>query len=162
MTQRQHNYLMKLWTLIVKLRDGYKCAVCGSIKNLNTHHIVDKRFYPLRYDPKNGITLCALHHKLDKLSIHNNPFFINQYFIYNSKNVPDKIDKKYLLDKTIDKYSTNTTSLDYWLELLKKAHDKIGKIEISIGVIPVVNICMQIDYLLIKLQKTIKPIKEKK
>ena len=78
---------LKLWTDIVKLRDG-KCLLCG-IKNgelnknskpawLNAHHIEDKMNYSTRFDPINGIAVCPGCHRFCKDSAHRSPvWFLN-------------------------------------------------------------------------------------
>ena len=44
-------------------RDGYKCAECGTNKNLCAHHIKPRSEYPnLIYDMENIITLCKSCH----------------------------------------------------------------------------------------------------
>jgi len=52
----------KRWRLGVMNRDGFKCANCGSKKQLVAHHIVHwsdtEADSPLRFDKSNGITLC--------------------------------------------------------------------------------------------------------
>jgi hypothetical protein len=60
----------KLWASIVKERDG-KCIYCGSTRNLNAHHIFTKaRHGNLRWEPDNGVTLCAGCHTF---GVHINP-----------------------------------------------------------------------------------------
>lgn len=55
----------KEWMNSVKKRDNWKCRIrnkdcCGK---LESHHILPWRDFPeLRYDIKNGITLCIKHH----------------------------------------------------------------------------------------------------
>lgn len=45
------------WAHAVKTRDGYRCRVCGTIHDLQAHHIRPG------YDLDAGITLCRAHHK---------------------------------------------------------------------------------------------------
>lgn len=46
-------------------RDGRKCKICSSSKELEVHHIFDRRFLPdeLKYVPENGISLCNPCHR---------------------------------------------------------------------------------------------------
>ena len=68
------NKCFRLWSELVRRRAGSRCEVCGSTKWLNAHHIVGKRYKPLRFALNNGISLCADHHKLKVgLSAHENP-----------------------------------------------------------------------------------------
>ena len=52
----------KEWRFNVMKRDGFRCVTCGSANNLVAHHVVkwsDTAIGdPLRFDVKNGITLC--------------------------------------------------------------------------------------------------------
>ena len=73
----------KLWSKIV--RQGGVCAICGSQKHLNAHHIISRRFTPLRWDLKNGVCLCVLHHKFSKDAVHNNPLTIIDWFKDNTE-----------------------------------------------------------------------------
>lgn len=62
------------WSLKVKERDGFKCAYCGRIDTLNSHHIFSRRHEGLRWDIDNGITLCAGHHNFStQFSAHKTP-----------------------------------------------------------------------------------------
>ncbi len=75
---------LKSWSKLVRERDGNKCVVCGSDKNLNVHHILDKRFYKehsLNVDV--GVSLCVLHHKYSKLSAHTNVLWFSLWLEEN-------------------------------------------------------------------------------
>lgn len=64
----------KLWSEIVKKHWDNKCAICGATDNLNSHHIITRSEKNLRWDVRNGICLCTLHHTLSaKLSAHKTP-----------------------------------------------------------------------------------------
>lgn len=53
----------KQWRKGVYERDGYKCQVCGTGKDLQAHHKESwKNNKDLRYDVSNGITLCRRCH----------------------------------------------------------------------------------------------------
>lgn len=56
------------WRLEVLVRDNNQCQFCGAKKNLTAHHIVAASVDPdLRYEPRNGITLCRpCHRALDR------------------------------------------------------------------------------------------------
>jgi len=52
---------LKRWRYDVYLRDGFACCHCGDDKggNLNAHHIRSFANHPdLRFDVRNGVTLC--------------------------------------------------------------------------------------------------------
>jgi len=72
-TKKPSKKLDKIWADEVKRIDNYKCAICGSIKTLNSHHILPKHGYKeLRHNLKNGITLCVTCHKFGKNAAHKN------------------------------------------------------------------------------------------
>lgn len=56
------------WRTAVLDRDDKCCQFCGSRKNLTAHHIVSAMIDPeLRYEVRNGITLCRnCHNALEK------------------------------------------------------------------------------------------------
>ena len=62
-------YWLRRWSLAVRLRDDFTCAVCGERfktgKNaVQAHHIKAKYLYPeLAYTLANGISVCAKHHQ---------------------------------------------------------------------------------------------------
>jgi len=58
-TSSKYKLLLINWSKLVKIRDNYKCQICGSTKNLESHHIIYKKNYPLlSFNINNGITLC--------------------------------------------------------------------------------------------------------
>jgi 5-methylcytosine-specific restriction endonuclease McrA len=64
----------KEWRLSVFKRDKFKCVWCGSRKQLQADHIKQFAFYPaLRFDVKNGRTLCEPCHRKTPTWGNNNP-----------------------------------------------------------------------------------------
>lgn len=55
------------WSESVRNRAGNKCEVCGSTNHVQAHHIVDRSIWQLRHDLTNGICVCVLHHKYNRL-----------------------------------------------------------------------------------------------
>lgn len=52
-------YEAKQWSQMVKERDGWKCVKCGSVNDLQSHHIKRWRANKAhRFDISNGMTLC--------------------------------------------------------------------------------------------------------
>lgn len=45
-----------------KVRDGYRCQICGSKNHAEGHHIIDHQFNGAG-NVDNIITLCSKHHK---------------------------------------------------------------------------------------------------
>lgn len=62
------------WSKMVRASFGDACAVCGSTRFVQAHHIIPKERFPAyALEPDNGIALCAKHHKFGSLSFHRNP-----------------------------------------------------------------------------------------
>jgi len=51
-----------LWAELVKLRAGGECERCGKTEYLQSHHIIPRTNWNLRFDEKNGVALCRRHH----------------------------------------------------------------------------------------------------
>lgn len=52
------------WRATVKARDHNRCLDCGATADLEAHHIVPwARSAALRFEPLNGVTLCAPCHR---------------------------------------------------------------------------------------------------
>lgn len=63
----RHSAELKRWRYDVYSRDAFTCMHCGDDRggNLNAHHIFPFAEYPeLRFDVRNGITLCDVCHEL--------------------------------------------------------------------------------------------------
>lgn len=52
----------ELWSKLVKKRAGNQCERCGTLKELQSHHIIPRIHFILRHDPVNGVCLCKRHH----------------------------------------------------------------------------------------------------
>jgi hypothetical protein len=65
----------KDWIKEVLIRDGYKCQECASEYKLVAHHIVEwDDNKELRFDIKNGLTLCRSCHMKHHYSLHEKGF----------------------------------------------------------------------------------------
>lgn len=62
-------------------RAGHKCEWCSiDGKGLNCHHIIDKRYKPLRTSDHNSVILCPKCHKFHiGLAAHNNPIRMSEW-----------------------------------------------------------------------------------
>lgn len=78
------------WSKLVKLKSGNKCAVCGSVKALNSHHIYSRAKMSLRWSTENGICLCVGHHIGVKFSAHKTPTEFTEWL--NEKFGPEFMD----------------------------------------------------------------------
>lgn len=63
--QQRNSPEYREWRKTVFVRDNFTCQICGAVGGtLNAHHIMPFARYPaLRYEPKNGITLCEKCHR---------------------------------------------------------------------------------------------------
>ena len=55
-----HRTLDKLWSEAVKAR-SHRCEYCGA-GNVSAHHIIGRTHLGLRWDVRNGVSLCQKHH----------------------------------------------------------------------------------------------------
>jgi predicted restriction endonuclease len=79
MKKATDKYLLKLWAEQVKERAEHRCEYPDCKVNysqVHAHHIFSRRHASLRYDIKNGISLCPSHHTLGLFSAHKDPAFI--------------------------------------------------------------------------------------
>jgi hypothetical protein len=91
------------WSKAVKVRDGEVCQMCGSVSGLNSHHIIGRISYSLRFDLRNGITLCSSCHKFSRNSAHNNPvYFIDWYKSRYPEDYEYLLTKKNIIAKYLD------------------------------------------------------------
>jgi hypothetical protein len=64
----------KLWRELVVLYWKSRCAICGAVENIQAHHMIPREMYSHRHIVRNGIILCASHHKYSfELSPHKAP-----------------------------------------------------------------------------------------
>jgi hypothetical protein len=70
----QNKLLDTLWSKAVKILDNNKCVHCGSSEHLNSHHIIGRRNFAVRWEVINGVTLCPKCHVYSsKFSAHQTP-----------------------------------------------------------------------------------------
>lgn len=96
-----------LFSQIIRLRDG-KCLRCGTTKNLQCSHVINRDHMAHRWDKKSAMTLCyGCHlqwwHK-EPLEVHkwlseNYPDFYSYYWKHRGDILSEPIDYKSLLKK---------------------------------------------------------------
>lgn len=91
----------KLWSDIIKIKATGRCEVCGTPYNLNSHHVIGRVNYNLRWDLRNGICLCVKNHKFGIYSAHENPIWFMDWF---KAHRPE--DYEYLKDPKFNKFKT--------------------------------------------------------
>lgn len=85
-SQKRINKKLDLaWSKAVKRVANYKCEVCGVNKTLNSHHIVGRRNFALRWELRNGACLCAKCHKFGTQSAHLDPIWFDKWLRENRK-----------------------------------------------------------------------------
>ncbi len=78
------NFCDQLWALLVKLRDGNKCVICGATEYINAHHLISRRIFLTRFIVDNGISLCPKCHEYDlSLSAHTAPWNFDEWVKLN-------------------------------------------------------------------------------
>lgn len=84
-----------LWRKAVKIKWGFKCAVCGTDENLESHHIFPRGNKGVRWDLDFGICLCVFHHTLDNKSAHLSPEWFKGFLIeLLGQNEYDRLSRK--------------------------------------------------------------------
>lgn len=99
------------WREIVLKKDNYQCLVCGSGHNLESHHIYPfSDFKKLRFDVRNGITLCHSHH-----SMYEDGSFHKVYGTYH--NTPQQLEEYINKTRTALGITTPFNIYDYMGDL---------------------------------------------
>lgn len=69
----------QLWSLIVRARAGNRCEHCprtADYAQIHAHHVVGRQNHRLRYEPRNGVSLCAGCHRW----VHDDPIAFTHWF----------------------------------------------------------------------------------
>jgi hypothetical protein len=54
----------EIWSLIVRIRDQFRCRMCGKVsKYVEAAHIIGRSNWATRWDTRNGISLCYYCHR---------------------------------------------------------------------------------------------------
>ena len=115
----------KLWSEKVRNAYGNKCAICGSEKMPNAHHIESRKNSAIRFAVENGVSLCPLHHKFDsKNSAHNGAVWFHKWLVENR---PKTID--FILSNRDNKPDE---TVEYMESILKKLAEPITHEELEI------------------------------
>ena len=108
-------YCSEIWAELIKIRDNYSCVLCGETSQLNSHHLISRKYLPAIYNINNGITLCVNEHKWDILSAHNCPLPL---YLWLEKNRKEQYDW-FLQEIEKVKKSQRPYEVDYEVELYK-------------------------------------------
>lgn len=118
------NRMDKKWSLIIRSKG--RCEVCGKDEyacQLHPHHVIGRRNLDTRWDIRNGVCLCAMHHTLGKESAHEQPLWFKDWL---EKNRPE--DYKYLND--FKKKKTKTFHLNDYLKIEEELNELISRLNI--------------------------------
>ena len=117
--------LDEAWAYLVKLEAGFKCEVCGTEKNLNSHHIWSRSNRSVRWNPANGVCLCVSHHTFNsKFSAHKTPTEFT-YWLEETYGKPFLDDLRIEANKTVKWYKHDKETL---LETLKTQITKLEEL----------------------------------
>lgn len=72
-------HLDRLWSQAVKETANFQCEVCGRLHRIQSHHIISRNKYVLRFDLSNGVCLCSRCH----LMAHHDPDKFMQWVYVN-------------------------------------------------------------------------------
>ena len=82
--RRKKNSLNKLldtlWSKAVKVLAKERCEYCGSTEYLNSHHVIGRRNFGVRWNVNNGVCLCAKCHQFSsRFSAHQTPTLFSDW-----------------------------------------------------------------------------------
>ena len=115
-----------LWSIAVRSDWAWKCAACQNT-TVEAHHIFPRQHQATRYVLRNGIALCALHHKLHpEMSPHGGTpdgwrdwlkkYQHELYFWYKETE-----------DINGHKAFDGTTNADYYIETIKRLKEYVDE-----------------------------------
>lgn len=74
--------LDNLWKEATKIVAQRRCIKCGRATSIQSHHIIGKRNYSVRWDIQNCAVLCADHHTFNRyFSAHTTPIEFTNWII---------------------------------------------------------------------------------
>lgn len=115
--------LDQAWAELVKLEANYKCEVCGTDKNLNSHHIWSRSNRSVRWNEANGVCLCVSHHTFNsKFSAHKTPTEFTYW-------LEDTYGKVYIDELRVEANRTKKWTKHEKEELLERLKEKIEKLK---------------------------------
>ena len=104
--RKLRNKALRLWKERVKERAGGRCEFCGASERIQAAHIECYLLNPfLRFDIRNGASLCERHHKWGRDSFHNSFVFAYIFMVENRMD-----DLLYLID-AVKKYKDMSKDL---------------------------------------------------
>jgi hypothetical protein len=80
----------KLWKELVSNNYAGRCAICGSADWTQSHHLIPREMRSHRHVIKNGMLLCATHHRFSfELSPHKAPIAFIKWMTTHHKETWD-------------------------------------------------------------------------
>lgn len=99
--------LDKIWS--EKIRSKERCEICNKSDGLNSHHIIGRRNFTLRWELANGACLCSGCHVFNRLSAHQDPLWFDEWldknryedvqYLRDQRNIVKKQTYEEVLDK---------------------------------------------------------------
>ena len=99
------------WSKVVRLRDNYTCQVCGLYDThyVSAHHFIGRTNKRLRFEPLNGISLCAKHHTFNNnFSAHRTPKDFKRWFLDRFKYLKKRENEKMTERQAVKEFKERT------------------------------------------------------
>lgn len=77
--QKIDDQLDDAWSLLVKIKAGFKCEKCPKTTHLNSHHVFGRTNHATRWYIPNGCCLCAGCHVLNNNSAHKDSLSFTEW-----------------------------------------------------------------------------------
>lgn len=107
-----------LWSLAVR-SDWGCCAVCRRLGKLDAHHVIPRAHFATRYELRNGICLCANHHRWDAdVAPHQNPEGWLRWLAANQPDLHGWYVK--MMDSGDHKRFTQTKTAAYYIDQIRR------------------------------------------
>jgi len=120
-------YCLEIWSELVRIRDGYKCFMCGAEKYLNAHHLISKKWIKTAFEVDCGITICAGCHDFRMTSAHTSPWVLEGKL---ERDRPDQ--HKWFITNRVEVRDGPQDEIDYQLQLAKlfEEYEKVRPVEV--------------------------------
>jgi len=103
----------KLWRSLVAAKWNNKCAICGATEYVQAHHLIPREMKSHRHVVKNGILLCASHHKYSfEISPHKAPIAFITWLMKEHEDIWEWVSSQTPSRKCDLTYKESTTKLD--------------------------------------------------
>lgn len=110
----------RLWAELVRLTWGEKCAICHSMEWIQAHHLIPREMRSHRHEARNGILLCAKHHRFSfELSAHKAPIAFVKWLKTNHNEILIWLLNQEPCHKNITTFKEQITKLQEQIDALR-------------------------------------------